>query len=67
MKKFILPFKIIFLLLFLIILFSSLLNLYEKKDAIKFKVFKFLNISEKNTGAYKTFIPENGRWLYIAF
>jgi len=62
MKRIILPFKIIFLLLFLIILFSSLLNLYEKKDAIKFKVFKFLNISEKNNDAYKTFIPEKDKY-----
>ena len=42
-------FKLLFIFLFLIILFSSLLNIYEKKNEIKFKVLNILGISYSDT------------------
>ena len=62
MQKFELPIKILFIIFLLTILFSSLLNLIEKKDAVKYKVFKFLNISELNTDAYKPYISEQDKY-----
>ena len=62
MQKLKLSFTIFFILFFLIISFSSLLNLYEKKDAIKFKVFKLLNISEHNADAYEAHVSDEDEY-----
>lgn len=63
-KKIISPFKnlnilykIFLILSFLIILFSSLLNLYEKRGAIKFKVYNFFDINLGEDASYSN-IPE---------
>ena len=60
-KKFHLLFKLSFFFLFIIISFSSLLNLYEKKDEIKSKIFNFLNISSKSAN-YNSISEEDKYW-----
>ena len=60
-NKFHLLSKLSIFFLFIIISFSSLLNLYEKKDEIKSKIFNFLNISSKSAN-YKSISEKDKYW-----
>ena len=61
-KKINLVFKIFFFLFFLVILFSSLINLYEKKDALKFKVFSLFDISYRSDANFYYVSEEDKYW-----
>lgn len=61
-KNFKILFKIFLLFSFVIILFSSLLNLYEKKDAIKFKVYNFFDISFVEEASYSNDSEQDRYW-----
>ena len=54
--------KVFFLIFFAIISFSSLLNLYEKKDEIKFKVYNSFGISYRSGANFKYISEEDKYW-----
>ncbi len=61
-KKFNIFVKILLTLSFLLILFSSLVYLYEKKDSIKFKVYNFFDISYGKEASYYNVPEEDKYW-----
>lgn len=62
LKNFKILFKIFLLFSFVVILFSSLLNLYEKKDSIKFKVYNFLDIQYGEEASYSNVSEQDKYW-----
>ena len=61
-KKLNIVFKIIFFSFFILISFSSIINLYEKKNDIKFKIYSLLDISPKSDSNFYFISEEDKYW-----